>query len=67
MKGAIGNNKRYIDRRGWDLLNSLITVVAPHWHIFEKPIVDDSTIKYEFTEIKEKMLIFQYYLILTLW
>ena len=25
MKEAIGNNKRYIDRRGRDLLNTLIT------------------------------------------
>ena len=28
-------------------------VVAPYWQIFEKPIVDDSTTKYEFKEIRE--------------
>ena len=29
-------------------------VVAPYWLIFEKPIVDDSTTKYEFIETQEK-------------
>ena len=28
-------------------------VVAPYWEIFEKPIIDDSTTKYEYTEIRE--------------
>ena len=28
-------------------------VVAPYWEIFEKPIVNDSTTKYEYTEIRE--------------
>jgi len=29
-------------------------VIVPYWEIFEKPIIYDSTTKYEFTEIKEK-------------
>jgi hypothetical protein len=28
-------------------------VVAPYWEIFGNPIIDDYTIKYEYTEIEE--------------
>ena len=28
-------------------------VVASYWEIFENPIIDDSTTKYEYTEIRE--------------